>query len=82
MQQTILSSIKYICPGIFSVKTPWGSFPVSGYLPQDVAFWVVAYRRFDSFVVCKDRMVKRSKLRTRLGRAVVGWDEPVLAQFV
>ena len=60
MQQTILSSIKYICPGIFSVKTPWGSFPVSGYLPQDVAFLVVAYRRFDSFVVCKDRMVKRS----------------------
>ena len=75
-----------MCTGIFSVKTPCGSFPVSGYLPQDVAFLVVAYRRFDSFVVCKGQMVKSSKLRTRLGRAGwvgwVGWDEPVLAQFV
>ena len=51
-----------MCPGIFSVKTPCGSFPVSEYLPQVVAFWVVGYRRLDSFVVCKGQMVKRSKL--------------------
>ena len=52
-----------MCPGIFSVKTPCGSFPVSEYLPQVVAFWVVGYRWLDSFVVCKGQMVKRSKLR-------------------
>ena len=50
-----------MCPGIFSVKPPCGFFPVSEYLPQVVAFWVVAYRRFESFVVCQ--MVKRSKLQ-------------------
>ena len=55
-----------MCPDIFSGKTACGSFPVSDYLPQVVAFWVVAYGRFDSFVVCKGQIVKRSKLRTRL----------------
>ena len=39
-------------------------------------------RKFDSFVVCKGQIVKISKLRTRLGLAVVCWDEPVLVQFV
>ena len=71
-----------MCPDNFSGKTPCGSFPVSDYLPKVVAFCVVAYGKFDSFVVCKGQIVKRSKLHTRLGLAVVCWDEPLLVQFV
>ena len=59
-----------------------GSFLVSD-LPQVVAFWAVALRKVRLlFVVCKGQMVKKSKLRTTLGRDVVCWDEPVSVQFV
>ena len=67
----IVASIKQMCPDIFLGKTLRGSFPVNEYLPRVVAFWVVAYGRFDMLVACKGQLVKRSKLRTRLGRALV-----------
>ena len=57
-----------MCPDIFSGKTPCGSFPLSDYLPQVVAFCLGGRLRKVrlSFVVCKGQIVKRSKLRTRL----------------